>query len=268
MSESYVHGYSDKEAQRLFDQADTLTNLIHHDSYFPHKSLILEAGCGTGAQTIILAKQNPDCRFTSVDISASSLDVAKKRISDAGISNVSFLHHDIMDPDFQPGMYDHAVFCFILEHLKDPKDAIMRVMKLVKPGGTITAIEGDHGSVCFHPESDLALRTIQCQVLLQSQAGGDACIGRKLYPLFVSAGLEKVLVTPRIVYADSGRPGLVDGFTRKTFIAMIEGVKEQALAAGLMTTDEWSKGIQDLYQSADKNGTFSYTFYKGSGFVP
>jgi hypothetical protein len=30
---------------------------------------------------------------------------------------------------------------------------------------------------------------------------------------------------PRMVYVDSNRPDLVDGFTRKTFTAMIEGVE-------------------------------------------
>lgn len=268
MSKSYVHGYSEVEAQRLFDQADTLTSIIHHDSFFPPNSRILEAGCGTGAQTCILAKQNPDSHFTSVDISESSLDEAKRRILKAGISNVTFIHHDIMDADFSYGMFDHAIFCFVLEHLKEPEKAILRVMQMVKPGGTITAIEGDHGSVCFHPETTMAMRTIECQVILQKQAGGDACIGRKLYPILVRAGLKDIRVTPRIVYADGGRPEMVDGFTLKTFIAMIKGVKEQALAAGLMTTAEWEEGIHDLSSSAEKTGTFSYTFYKGSGYIP
>ena len=34
-----------------------------------------------------------------------------------------------------------------------------------------------------------------------------------------------------MVYVDDSRPELVDGFTRKTFTAMIEGVREDAIAA-------------------------------------
>jgi len=268
MSEQYVHGYSEKESQRLSDQAGTLTQIIHHDSIFPPGSKILEAGCGTGAQTSILAQLNPGCEFTSVDISDSSLEIARKRISAAGITNVTFVHLDIMDEVFFTDRFDHAVFCFVLEHLKKPAEAVMKVMQMVKSGGTITAIEGDHGSVCFHPESEKALRTIECQVILQKMAGGDACIGRKIYPLLVSAGLSNVMVTARIVYADSGKSNLVDGFTRKTFIAMIEGVRKPSVAAGLITEKEWEEGISDLYRSAAKDGTFSYTFYKGTGIVP
>jgi hypothetical protein len=35
-----------------------------------------------------------------------------------------------------------------------------------------------------------------------------------------------------MVYVDSSRTELVEGFTKKTFTAMIEGVRETALAVG------------------------------------
>jgi|GEM_PF-4287406 len=34
MTVDYVHGYSQRESTRLEDQADCLTNLLHHDSTF------------------------------------------------------------------------------------------------------------------------------------------------------------------------------------------------------------------------------------------
>ena len=77
MSENvYVHGYSLIESQRLADQANTLNSLLHHDSVFRPSGSVLEAGCGTGAQTVILALQNPECDFVSVDIAESSLGKA------------------------------------------------------------------------------------------------------------------------------------------------------------------------------------------------
>ena len=51
----YVHGYSDYEANRLHDQADSLADLLHYDSVWEKGSIILEAGCGIGAQTKIIA---------------------------------------------------------------------------------------------------------------------------------------------------------------------------------------------------------------------
>ena len=69
----YVHGYSARESERLADQAQTLTDLLHHDTHYPAGSRVLEAGCGIGAQTVILAKNSPDALITSIDISEDSL---------------------------------------------------------------------------------------------------------------------------------------------------------------------------------------------------
>ncbi len=55
----YVHGYSEREALRLEEQADTLEGLLHYDTIYPPGAKVLEAGCGIGAQTVILAKNTP-----------------------------------------------------------------------------------------------------------------------------------------------------------------------------------------------------------------
>jgi hypothetical protein len=65
-----------------------------------------------------------------------------------------------------------------------------------------------------------------------------------------------------MVYVDDGRPDLVDGFTRKTFTAMIEGVRETAVDAGLIEPEEMEKGIRDLYRTTEIDGVFCYTFFK------
>ena len=67
-----------------------------------------------------------------------------------------------------------------------------------------------------------------------------------------------------MVYVDSGKPGLVEGFTRNTFIAMVEGVRQQALSWKLMDEDQWDAGIRDLYASTGDDGVFCYTFFKGT----
>jgi hypothetical protein len=135
----------------------------------------------------------------------------------------------------------------------------------LKPEGSITVIEGDHGSAYFYPDSVAAHRAIQCLVDLQRRAGGDALIGRRLYPLLVRAGARDVRVSPRMVYVDASRPLLVDGFIRKTFTAMVEGVGEQVIREGVMDEDAWRKGIRDLYRTAERDGTFCYTFFKAVG---
>lgn len=262
MSRPYVHGYDRPESLRLHDQARTLADLLHADTAYPDGSLVLEAGCGTGAQTITLAPGSPGARIVAVDRSAASLAEAAATVGAAGLGNVRFVQADIFALPFAPASFDHLFVCFVLEHLARPAEALRALGALLRPGGTITVVEGDHGSTCFHPDSGAARAAIDCQVALQRMAGGDALIGRRLHPLLREAGFEAPRVSPRMVYVDASRPDLVDGFTRKTFTAMIEGVRGPALEAGLATPAGFDAGVRALRRTTEADGVFCYTFFK------
>ena len=258
----YVHGYNLHESTRLQDQAVTLVELLHSDTSYPAGSKVLEAGCGVGAQTITLARNSPDAQITSIDISENSLKEAKKKTESEGIKNVNFQQGDIFRLSFEPESFDHIFVCFVLEHLSQPLEALKFLKRLLKKGGTITVIEGDHGSTFFHPDNDDARKVIDCQVQLQAKAGGNANIGRELYPLLDASGFSSVCVSPRFVYVDSSKPKLVEGFTKNTFTAMIKGIHETAVNEGLIDKNTFDKGIKALYKTAEANGVFCYTFFK------
>lgn len=262
MNKSYVHGYDVRENIRLQDQASTLVELLHVDTAYPAGSRVLEAGCGVGAQTVTLARNSPGAYITSIDISERSLAEAKQRVEAAGLTNVSFQQGDLFNLTFEPASFDHIFVCFVLEHLARPLDALKSLKSLLKAGGTITVIEGDHGSTYFYPDNEAAHQAIQCQVELQKQAGGNANIGRTLYPLLNAVGFSALNVSPRMVYVDGSKPHLVEGFTRNTFTAMIEGVRQAALEAGLIDERTFDAGIQGLYRTAAADGVFCYTFFK------
>jgi trans-aconitate methyltransferase len=260
-AQDYVHGYSGREAMRLVDQAMTLTELLHHDTHYPAGARVLEAGCGVGAQTVTLAARSPGAAVLSIDIASASIAAARERVRAAGVTNVTFQQADLYALPFAPRSFDHVFVCFVLEHLLRPSEALAALKEVIRPGGTITVIEGDHGSTYFHPESPYARRAIQCLIDLQARAGGDSLIGRSLYPLMTAAGFNRVDVSPRMVYVDSSRPQLVEGFTRRTFTAMVEAVGTHAVADGLIDGENWARGIRDLYRTAEPDGTFCYTFF-------
>jgi SAM-dependent methyltransferase len=259
----YVHGRSGKEETRLYDQANSLSELLHHDTRYPPGCRVLEAGCGVGAQTIILTKNNPGTRFTSVDISQESIGKARSLIASQRIGHVTFVCGDIYNLGFEELVFDHVFVCFVLEHLQDPLGALVRLKSHLKPGGSITVIEGDHGSTYFHPDSAEGMKTVQCLIDIQARLGGNSLIGRQVYPLLKDAGFRDVNVTPRMVYVDGNVPTWIEGFTKNTFIAMVAGVKEKALALGMMDEESWDRGIADMYKTANADGTFCYTFFKG-----
>lgn len=267
MTHVYVHGYDPRENIRLQDQASTLVELLHADTAYPPDSRVLEVGCGVGAQTLTLAKNSPQARFTSVDLSGISVAEARRNVTAAGLQNVEVEQADLFSLPYAPHSFDHLFVCFVLEHLPRPAEALRSLKSQLRSGGTLTVIEGDHGSAYFHPDSRAAQQAIGCQVELQRRAGGNAMLGRELYPLLNEAGYHSVRVSPRMVYVDGSKLEWVEGFTKRTFTAMIEGVREPALAAGLIERDAFDQGIRDLQRTAEGDGVFCYTFFKAVGQV-
>jgi SAM-dependent methyltransferase len=261
---SYVHGWSDRESERLHDQAAGLGFLLHEGTRYPAGSVVLEAGCGVGAQTLLLASGSPDAQFVSIDISPDSLARAEEHTSMEGLNNVTFGQADILNLPFPAGTFDHIFVCFTLEHIPDPLRALDCLKKVLRPGGTITVIEGDHGSAIFYPDTRAAHHVIDCLVELQRLAGGYALIGRELEHLLGDAGFVDVQISPRQTYASTAVPGSSEA-VKRIFIAMIEGVRDQAVAGGLADPEEWDRGIRDLYRTTEQGGMFCYTFFKAAG---
>jgi ubiquinone/menaquinone biosynthesis C-methylase UbiE len=263
---NYIHGYSHEEAKRLNDQATSISELLHWDSNWEEGSLILEAACGVGAQTRIISQKNPKSSFISIDLSEKSLSTASTVIADLNINNVQFRQADVFDLPFENDSFDHVFVCFLLEHLVKPELALLELKRVLKPEGTITVIEGDHGSTYFYPDSEAARKAVQAQVTLQKQNGGNADIGRQLYPMLSSAGFANVRVNPRQVYVDDSKPEMLDGFIRNTFAAMIKGVADEAISKNIISKEDMDNGVRDLYRTAEGGGTFCYTFFKATGY--
>src|SRR4030081_3394674 len=107
-SKAYVHGYHQRENERLQDQAGTLVDLLHSDTAYPGGSTVLEVGSGVGAQTVTLARRSPDARFTSIDVNADSLAEARRRVDEIGLTNVEFRQADIFALPFDAQSFDHV----------------------------------------------------------------------------------------------------------------------------------------------------------------
>lgn len=265
----YVHGYTARESARLHDQAATLAELLHHDTRYGNGEQVLEVGCGVGAQTVILARNSPKAVFTSLDHSPASLAQARRAAGDGGLDNVRFCRGDVYQPPFAPDSFDHVFVCFLLEHLAQPEAVLAALRGVLKPGGSLTLIEGDHGSCYFYPDSKAARRAWNCLIEVQAHEGGDSLIGRRVFPLLNRAGLQAVRAGPREVYCDGSRPQWQQGFVRKTIIPMVEGVRARALARGMIDEATWQAGIQDLHATGNPpQGVFCYTFFKGVGLKP
>jgi len=263
---AYVHGYSRRETQRLYEQAEILENILHTGTAFPARMKVLEAGCGVGAQTRLLVKRSPDAIFTCIDISEKSLATADRLKSQAGFDQVTFQREDINRLTFAGESFEHIFVCFVLEHLDDATAALIELRRVLKTGGTLTVIEGDHGSCFWYPETPESVAAWHGLITAQRNLGHDPNIGRRLTPLLTDAGFKVRNCQPAWLYADCLKPVLRDGMVDHIIVPMVRSAERQILTDQLVSKDVYRKGIADLSRVDECNaGTFFYTWFKAIG---
>ncbi len=260
---AYVHGYSERETQRLYEQAMILEDILHTGTEFPAGAKVLEAGCGVGAQTRLLVKRSPKTQFTCIDISEKSLASAKMLKEQPGFDNVTFQQANIHALDFPEEAFDHIFVCFVLEHLEEPVAALSELKRVLKNGGTITCIEGDHGSCFWHPETSESIDAWNGLITAQRDQGHDPNIGRRLTPLLTEAGFDIQTCEPAWLYADRLKPDLRDGMVNRIIVPMVQSSEKQILEEKLVPADIYAQGISDLSRvDQTPDGTFFYTWFK------
>ncbi len=108
--------------------------------YLPSQGCILEIGAATGRYTLELAKRG--YRLTAFDLSENLLEVAQKRILDAGLEKqVSFIHGDARDlNEIKEKDFDAVLLMGPLYHLVKEMDrgtALKEAADRLKSGGIL-----------------------------------------------------------------------------------------------------------------------------------
>jgi SAM-dependent methyltransferase len=260
---SYLHGYSSAEAARLVRQAGLFEALIHDGTSFATGVEVLEAGCGVGAQTIVLARRNPEARFTCIDVSEASLAIAQARITDNAIANVGFRHADLLSLPFDEASFDHVFMNFVLEHCGDPAKALRELHRVLRPGGTITITEPDHGTSYFHPATDATRRVFRGMVGALAAMGGDGEIGHKLFPLLRLAGFQVDSVEPRPLYVDGRFPEQIEAIVGGVVVPALETTRENMITYGGMAAAAVDQGLDEWRTlGADPGFVFTTTLFR------
>lgn len=101
--------------------------------------LILDAGCGTGYKSLVLAEANPGAKIIGVDISEKSVELARKRLQYHGVNHTEF--HAISIEDLpQLGLrFDYINCDEVLYLLPDPAVGLQVMKSVLQPDGIIRA---------------------------------------------------------------------------------------------------------------------------------
>lgn len=183
----YVHGTETEEQDRL-RQLNELTNpsFLAFLKPRPHEH-ILEVGSGLGilAREVSLSANNG--RVVGIEFSPDQLAKVP-----GGRDNLEFVQGDAHSLPFADNTFD-VVYCrYLLEHVADGRQVAREMHRVLKPGGRACVQENDIAVFLLWPECPTWTKLWSKFGELQSELGGDAYVGRKLYAHFSAAGFSKI----------------------------------------------------------------------------
>jgi SAM-dependent methyltransferase len=102
-------------------------------------ALTADIGCGHGASTILMAKAYPQSTFIGYDYHAPSIDTARERAKQAGVTNARFEVADAVS--YKDKDFDLIAFFDCLHDMADPAGAAKHARQALKPDGNCMIVE-------------------------------------------------------------------------------------------------------------------------------
>lgn len=144
----YQHGLVRHHFQRV-----TRYILDALERYAPPRPCILDAGCGDGVTTKVLAEV-PGARVTGADYNPLRLRRARKYVPEA-----RFVRADLRAMPFRSGSFDAVLCNQVVEHVREDRAVLRELFRVAKPGGVvIVGVPNEGGPVmrlrnhCIQPE--------------------------------------------------------------------------------------------------------------------
>lgn len=207
---------------------------------------LLEVGSGSGVLCRLLAAQvQPGGGVTGLDISPEMTAEARKYALSAGLMDgITFETGQAEALPYPDASFDGALAARLFLHVSEPEAVLREMVRVVRPGGRIVALDWDFETVTVdHPDRELTRRLLHWR---NDHHGGNNWSGRQLWRLFHAAGLENLSVQPWVAVAHGEDEGLTQSLWRAAQVAC-EG--------GAISAVEQEAWVQEL-RSRISAGTF------------
>jgi SAM-dependent methyltransferase len=253
-----ANGYvldSNNECDRLERQADLdgLQRYLRHLPAVSHAAL-LDAGCGSGALSRVIASHRENFEVVGVDLSPAYVAYADRLSKASSLKNVRFEQGNLQALKYPSASFDIVWSRFVLYFLPSPEAAIAEFMRVLRPEGTLLVTLHNWTTIVNHPE-DQAL--LDRQKLVYASAIANMRLAPKLPSMLTQAGFRDVSVEVELdpIYSAIGPMG--DGNLRnfaEVFNAAIDRV-----AAVLGSREEADRFIKDSLTYLSRPDTYTYS---------
>jgi len=99
--------------------------------------VILDAGCGSGYKSLILAEANPGAKIVGIDLSEESVNLARQRLQYHGFENIEFHALSIEELPSLNQQFDYINNDEVLYLLPDAVVGLQAMKSVLKPDGII-----------------------------------------------------------------------------------------------------------------------------------
>ena len=241
----YALGRSHSEYDRLIEQAELLrspTERVLRAAGISLGMRVLDVGCGVGDVSFLAAELvGTDGAVVGVDLDGDALQVADRRQTEQGTTNVSFRQGDPRVMEFDQ-IFDAAIGRFVLMYMSDPAAALRLMADRVRVGGVLVFHEWVTSGAIVPASTQPMLASLQ--ELIRStfeRSGANLHTGAELYASFLGAGLEP---NPQPLAEVAITMNREAGYRR--WELFVRGLSPKIIEYGLATSSELDSQLRRL----------------------
>lgn len=245
----YIHGTEPSEQERLLMMNRLVNAPALRELALAGGESILDLGCGLAGLTRAMAHAaGPGARVVGIERSAEQLAEALRQAAAAGEAELVDLRPgDALAPplaEAEWGSFDVVHARFLLEHLRNPLDAVRVMVRAARPGGRLILQDDDHALLTLHPEPAGFATLWTAYMRSYDRVGNDPFIGRRLVALLHEAGAQPTRATLINFGAAAGDP-LFDTWC-ENLSRIFSGARELVLREALCDAATWDAGVAAL----------------------
>jgi SAM-dependent methyltransferase len=213
----------------------------------PEGASWLDVGCGIGVVTEAILRDAAPFRVVGMDRSTAYIAEAARRL---GTEGVVFDVGDAQEIPYEDGSFDAAVCGLLLNFLPDPEAALREMVRVARPGGTVSAYVWDYldRMEIIRTFWDVAAEDDPTVARLPEVQRYSLCQPEALRQLFATANLEAIdvagLEAPAVFedFDDYWQPFLGGQGTAPTYVASLSdesraGLREKLRSALPISSD-------------------------------
>jgi ubiquinone/menaquinone biosynthesis C-methylase UbiE len=238
IAKGYLHGFSEKEQKRLYDQARFFESSVFKNIDFSETEKLLEIGSGVGAQTEILLERYPQLHIDCIDASADQILTAEKNLSTRNefAGRYRIQKADALHLPFEDNSFDAVFICWLLEHVQNPVEILQEARRTLRLNGTIFCNEVLNATFYIHPYSPATQKFWFEFNDHQWNLKGDPFVGGKLANYLLKAGFQEIVTSVITHHYDHRTPKKRAAFLEYWISLLLSGAPA-LIEAGKITED-------------------------------